>query len=133
MKKALTSLPPRFKYTTTKIRKTKDLKRMTLEELMGSLLMFEIELNKESKERKKLIRLRVESKLLVDEGNELSESMTLLSNNFERAIKRLNAQEKGNPQTRKIAFATLNPIKFGRTLGSPRPNIMKKTIQCREC
>ena len=43
--------------------------------------------------------LKAKSELLVDEGNELSEYMALLLKNFERAIKRLNAQVKGNPQT----------------------------------
>ena len=84
-------------HTTTTIKDAKDLKRTRLEEIMGSLLTFEIELIEESKERKKLIRLTAESKLPVDEGNELSESMALLIKNFERAIKRLNAQAKGNP------------------------------------
>ena len=94
VKKALRSLLPRFAYNATTIREAKDLKKMRLEESMGSLLTFKIELNKESQERKKLVGLRVESKLPVNEGNELSEYVALLSNNFERAIKRLNAQAK---------------------------------------
>ena len=48
---------------------------------------------------KKLMGLRAESKLPVDEGNELFEYMALLIKNFERAMKRLNSQAKGNPQT----------------------------------
>ena len=43
--------------------------------------------------------LRVESKIPVDEGKKLSESLAFLSKNFERAIKRLNTKAKGNPQT----------------------------------
>ena len=35
--------------------------------------------------------LRAESELPINEGNELSESVALLSKNFERSIKRLNA------------------------------------------
>ena len=42
VKKSLRSLPPRFAYKVTTIRETKDLKMMRLEELMGSLLTFEI-------------------------------------------------------------------------------------------
>ena len=52
---------------------------------MGSLHTFEIELSKDCKERKTLVRLRA-----------------LLSKNFERAIKRLNAQAKGNFQFHKF-------------------------------
>ena len=70
---------------------------MRLEELMGSLLTFEIEPNEEFKERNKPVGLRAKYGLLVDEGNELLEYVALLSNNFERVIKRLNAQEKGIP------------------------------------
>ena len=63
---------------------------------MGSLRTFEIEVNEKSKERKKLVGLRAEFELPVDEGNELLEYVALLSKNFERAIKRLNTQAKGN-------------------------------------
>ena len=52
---------------------------MRLEELMGSLGKFEIELTEESKERKKLVELWAKFKLLVDEGNELCEFVALLS------------------------------------------------------
>ena len=52
------------------MREAKDLKRMRLEELMGSLLMFEIELNEESKERKKLVGLRAKSELPVMKGTD---------------------------------------------------------------
>ena len=46
---------------------------MRLEELMGSLRTFEIELSKASKERKKkLVGLKVESKLPNDEGSKFS-------------------------------------------------------------
>ena len=54
VKKALRSLPLRFSYKATTIRKAKDLKNMRLEELKGSLRTFEIELKKEVKEMKKL-------------------------------------------------------------------------------
>ena len=95
--------------------------------------MFEIELNEESKERKKLMGLRVESEPPIDEGNELSEFVALISKNFERSIKRLNTQAKGNPQTQKIASGTFNLTKFSRTQGSLGPNIINKSIHCREC
>ena len=57
---------------------------------MGSLLTYKIELNEESKERKKLVGLRADSELPVDEGDELSEFVALLPKNFKRSIKRLN-------------------------------------------
>ena len=46
------------------------------------------------KEMKKLVGLRPESELPNDEGNEFSESVALLTKNFEIAIKRLNTQAK---------------------------------------
>ena len=47
-------------------------KIMRLEELMGSLRSFEIELSEEAKERKKLVGLRAKSELPNDEGDEFS-------------------------------------------------------------
>ena len=46
------------------------------------------------KEMKKLVGLRPESELPNDEGNEFSESVALLTKNFEIAIKSLNTQAK---------------------------------------
>ena len=69
--------------------------------------MFEIELNEESKERKKLVGLTVEFEPPVDEGNELSKFMALLSKNFGRAIKRLNTQAKGNLKLVKLHLTHL--------------------------
>ena len=40
--------------------------------------------------------LRVEFELPNDEGSEFSKSVAMLSKNFERSIKRLNTQAKGN-------------------------------------
>ena len=57
------------------------------------------------------MELRAESELPIDEGNELLESIALLSKNFERAIKRLNAQSKDVPQTRKeTRIKNVNPL-----------------------
>ena len=70
---------------------------MRLEELVGSLGTFEIELSEEFRGRKKIVGLRAESKLPNDEGSKFSKSVALLSMNFERALKRLNTQVKGNP------------------------------------
>ena len=84
---------------------------MRLEELMGSLRAFEIELSEKSKEMKKLVGLRIESKLPNDEESEFLASMALLSKNFERALERLNTQAKGNPQPRKFTSRTFNPPK----------------------
>ena len=61
------------------------------------------------------MELRAEFELTIDEGNELSKSIALMSNNFERAIKRLNTKAKCNHKTRKISYATFNPTKFGKT------------------
>ena len=106
---------------------------MRLEELMVSVCRFEIELSEESKEMNKLVGLRTEFELPVDERNELSESVTLLLKFFERAIKSLNTWVKGNLQTCKISYGTFIPIELGRTQGTPGPNIRDKSILCREC
>ena len=91
VKKALRSLSSRFAYKAIVVTEAKDLNIMRLEELMGSIRTFEIDLNKEANERKKLVGLRAESKLLSDESDELFESMALLSKNFERAIDELKS------------------------------------------
>ena len=133
VKKALRPLPLRFAYKATAIREAKDLKMMRIEELMRSLRTFEIELNEESKERKKLVGLRSKSKLPNDEGSEFSKLVALLSKNFERALKMLNTQAKCNSQTRKFAhrgFTLTRPIRTQETLGL---NLRKKPIQCIKC
>ena len=71
VKKALRSFPPRFAYKATTVREAKDLK-MKLEELMGSLRTFEIELDEETKEKKELVEVRAEFELPNDEGDDFS-------------------------------------------------------------
>ena len=56
--------------------------------------------------------LRAESKLPNEEGSEFSESVALLSKNFETALKRLNTKVEGNSHTRKFAYGTVNPKKL---------------------
>ena len=100
---------------------------------MGFLQTFEIELNEESKERKKLVGLRVESELPNDESSEYSELVALLSNNFEKVLKRLNTRVKGNSHTCKCAPGAFNLTKPVRTQGTPGLNSINKPIRCREC
>ena len=56
--------------TVREAKEAKDLKNMRLEELIGSLCTFEIEMSKEDKEMKKLVGLRAEPELPNDEGDE---------------------------------------------------------------
>ena len=73
IRKVLRTLPKRFSYKVTAIREAKDLRTMKLEELIGSLRTFEIELKEDKKLRKKLVAFQVE---LEQAGGEEGDDLT---------------------------------------------------------
>ena len=100
MHKALRSLAKRLPYKVTKFEDAKDFQRMNLEELMGSIRRFGMNLDEENNiKNNKGIAFHVEGhKAIVDEDaiedEDLEESFVLLLKNFNRMIKRLDGKKR---------------------------------------
>ena len=150
VRKTLRSLPKRFAYKVTAIEEAKDVRRMKLEELMGSLRTFEMNLEEEKGDQKsKGIALQVEShaeemESVCDDDNDLVESII-------KIIKRL-CRSKGdgsrskdpgsvstgvptprrNTSTNDESFNARSRNRFGGG-NSPEFYVKNKGIQCREC
>ena len=120
------------------IGEAKKLKTMKLEELIGSLRTFEKELEDDKKLRKKTVTFQVEPQQPEgEEGDDLGESMTLLTKNFNQVARKMNRRMKGTFQTKNMT-PTSNMFaahqKFHRhTGGNPDQKKKFKGIQCREC
>ena len=81
MRKTLRSLPDRFAYKIVAIKKAKDVNTIRLDELKGSLQIFE--LNLKQKKKGKNIAFWVEKKDSVDQGKSSDdEALVLLTKNF---------------------------------------------------
>ena len=63
VRKTLRSLPKRFAYKMVAIKKVKDVSTMTLDELMGSLQTFELNLNQNKKEKSIVVRTKEKDSL----------------------------------------------------------------------
>ena len=75
---------------------------MKLEELIGSL-RFEMELEGDKKLRRKMVAFQVEPQLTKsEEGDDLAESMALLTKNFNQVARKRNKRIKGNFQPKII-------------------------------
>ena len=92
VRKMLRSLRKRFAYKVTAIEEAKDARRMKLEELMGSLHTFEMNLEDEKRDKKsKGIALEVESHAqesnsVYDDDDDLAESIVRSSRDGTEAI-----------------------------------------------
>ena len=89
VRKTLRSLPKRFAYKVAAIEKAKDVSTMQLDELMGSLQTFELNLSQNKKE--KSIVVQTKKKDSVDESNSINdESFVLLMKNLDIFLNKMN-------------------------------------------
>ena len=92
----LRTLPKRFTYKATTIVEAKNLETMKLEELIGSLLTFKMELDKDKKQGIRTIAFQVQPQQIGEgEGDDLDESMALLTKNFNQVAIKMNKRLKG--------------------------------------
>ena len=98
VRKTLRSLPERFAYKVAAIEEARDVQNMRLDELMGSLQTFELNLKMNKKD--KSIAFQANHHESSNEGNDSDdndESLVLLTKNFNRFLKKMN--KKKNPQS----------------------------------
>jgi hypothetical protein len=102
VRKLLRSLPISWKPKVTAIQEAKDLKTLPLEELVGSLLSYEIELQAYEEEDKKISRKSIALKSAMKDDSSDSESMDeeefgLLSRRFKKFFRKKSSFEKKKP------------------------------------
>jgi len=129
--KTLRSLPQRFAYKVTAIEEAKNIETMRLDELMGSLRTFEMNLSQNEKEKEisQGIAFQAEVEDNVEEEDEdLAESIARLTKNFNRVMKKFN--EKNQTPT----FNNSNNFqKYKGATNSSNDRKKNRRIQCREC
>ena len=102
VRKTLRSLPDRFADKVAAIEEAKDVNTMMLDELMGSLQTFELNLKQNKKEKN--ITFRAEEKDSVDEGKSSDdEALVLLIKNFNNFLQKMN-KRKNQSSTRTTKF-----------------------------
>ena len=108
VRKTLRSLPKRFAYKVTAIEEAKDVQNMKLDELMGSLRTFEMNLEEEKGDKKpKGIAFQAESRdnnsiEHLDEDDDIAETMALMSKNFSKIYKRFNRNSQSTQLTHSL-------------------------------
>ena len=110
IRKVLRTLLERFTYKAASIGEAKNFETMKLKELIGSLRTFEMELKEDKKQRKRTVAFQVElQQLEEEEGDDLVESMALLTKNFNQVARKMNKRLKGTYQPKKITTFAFNP------------------------
>ncbi|KAI3458659.1 hypothetical protein Pfo_015322 [Paulownia fortunei] len=130
MRKALRLLPKRFAYKGTTIEEARDIENMKLDELMGFLQTFELNLNHNRRDKGKNVAFQTEVPKSTSEpvdDDDISESVALLTKNFEKFLRKMNTKpykpkpsKPSNLQKAKIIFNSSDDQKGRR-------------IQYREC
>ncbi|KAI3453567.1 hypothetical protein Pfo_010230 [Paulownia fortunei] len=95
VRKALRSLPERFAYKVTAIEEAHDIENMKLDELMGSLQIFELNLNHNRRDKGKNVTFQTEvlkSTSEPEDDDDISESVTLLTKNFGKFLRKMNTK-----------------------------------------
>ena len=123
VRKILRSLPDRFQPKVTAIEENKNLDTMKVEELMGSLRTFEMNL-KQRKKEKSIALKATQDEIKSEEGTEAEEEeedqIVFLTKNFNKYLKKMGKGSKAFPKNAK---------------GNSSFNLAdkRKGIQCREC
>ena len=129
VRKTLRSLPERFAYKVAAIEEARDVQNMRLDELMGSLHTFELNLKMNKKE--KSIAFQADHHEYSDEGNDSDdndESLVLLTKNFNRFLKKMN-RKKNPPNSKRFNNFQRNK----KSTNTVEIKNQSKGIQCREC
>ena len=99
--KILRSLPPKWNFKTEAIEEAKTLKELPLEELIGSLMTYEMKIARQEKEmqekegKKKSITLKAQEEKVVDETkiNNMEDDIALMT----KRVQKLMMYEKKGP------------------------------------
>ena len=114
----------------------KDIKKMKLEELIGSLRTFEMHLEEDKAESKKMVAFQGELQQAKEEDDgDLVESMVLLSRNFTQMARKLNKRIKGTYPQNKDMNVFPDPYNASQSANNRNQDTRNKYkgIQCREC
>ena len=99
VRKTLRSLPERFTYKVAAIEEARDVQNMRLDELMGSLQTFELNLKMNKKDKSIAFQTdhHHESSDESNNSDDNDESLVLLTKKFNKFLKKMN--KKKNPQS----------------------------------
>jgi len=127
VRKVLRSLPRRFAYKVTAIEEAKDIQTMKLDELMGSLRTFEMNLD-ENNEEKKEKSIAFQAEVDYDDEEDLAQSITKLSKKFNKVMKKVNRKNENSRNGNSSNFQ-----KNKSAANNTELKTKNRGIQCREC
>lgn len=147
VKKILRSLPERFKIKVTTIDEVHDTSEMKVDELIGSLLTYEMSFADSSEKKHRGLALKTtsaepESPKMEGSSESYDESLALMVKNYGKLMKRFerrspNTPSQSNPShNREKTPQNYKPGSFNKKGREDRSNPFgskAKGIQCREC
>ena len=98
VRKILRSLPKRFAMKVTAIEEAQDINTLKVEELVGSLMTFEMGISENVDKKNKSIALVSNSEEECKKGDEekISEAIAMLGRQFNKLIKRIDPKSRSN-------------------------------------
>ncbi|KAI3461556.1 hypothetical protein Pfo_018219 [Paulownia fortunei] len=131
VRKALSSLPKKFAYKVTTIEEARDIEKMKLDELMGSLQIFELNLNHNRIDKEKSVAFQAKfpksSTSTSEDNDDRSESLALVTKKFGKFLRMMD-ENSNKPKSGKSFNSQKDKTNFNSF--DDRKN---KRIQFHEC
>src|ERR1051325_3779127 len=133
VRKILRSLPKRFAMKVTAIEEAQDISTLKVEELIGSLMTFEMGISETVDRKNKSIALvsTTEKGCKMDDEEKISEAIAMLGRQFNRLIKRVDPKSRSN--VKDISSDIGRSYDSSRRSKSEEKGSQSREIQCHGC
>ncbi|CAJ2661894.1 unnamed protein product [Trifolium pratense] len=133
VRKMLRSLPKKFDMKVTAIEEAKDITKMKLDELLGSLQTYEVATNERMDKKTKSIAFvsnaeEEDQQSDTESENSISDAMVLLGKQFNKVLKIMDKRPKTS-----AADTGRNTYRNFRKPMSDEKTALNKSVQCHEC
>src|ERR1043165_9220007 len=133
VRKILRSLPKRFAMKVTTIEEARDISSLKVEELIGSLMTFEMGISETVDKKNKSISLvsNTEEGCKVDDVEKISEALAMLGRQFNRLIRKVDPKSRSN--VKDISSDIGRSHDSSRRSKSEDKESQSREVQCHGC
>src|ERR1051325_7227326 len=133
VRKILRSLPKRFAMKVIAIEEAQDISTLKVEELIGSLMTFEMGISETVDKKNKSIALvsNTEEGCKVEDEEKISEAIAMLGRQFNKLIKRMDPKSRSN--VKDIPSDISRSYDSNRRAKSEEKGSQSRGVQCHEC
>ncbi|KAI3465123.1 hypothetical protein Pfo_021786 [Paulownia fortunei] len=130
IRETLRSLLERFAYKVIAIEESHDITKMRLDELIGSLQTFQMNLKQNKREKEVALQVDVQTSHLTEEIDDNDKAIALLTKNFGKFFKKISKKSKSSQPSK---TSILPKSKNSTNSSTFSDDMNNRRIQCHEC